>query len=62
MHDTPETRLATLGLQLPEPAPALGNYLPWCIAGDTFMTSGQFPWFAGGVRYRGQLGRDLDLE
>lgn len=62
MHDTPEARLATLGLQLPEPAPALGNYLPWCIAGDTFMTSGQFPWLAGSVRYRGQLGRDLDLE
>ncbi|VXB63062.1 hypothetical protein PSEUDO8BK_30825 [Pseudomonas sp. 8BK] len=31
MRDTPETRLTTLGLQLPEPTSALGNYPPWYI-------------------------------
>lgn len=61
-HILPETRLAALGLTLPKPAPALGNYVPWCIVGNTFMTSGQFPWIDGELQYRGRLGRDLDLE
>ncbi|OZI32670.1 hypothetical protein CEG14_17330 [Bordetella genomosp. 1] len=57
---SPETRLAALSLQLPPLAPPLGHYLPWTIVGDTFMTSGQFPWLGGDLQYRGRLGRELD--
>lgn len=59
---TPEARLAALGLELPAPAPALGNYVPWCIVGNTFMTSGQLPWIDGKLRFRGRLGRELDID
>lgn len=60
--NTPELRLQAAGLHLPRPAPALGNYVPWSIVGNTLMTSGQFPWIDGQLQYRGRLGRDLDLE
>ena len=62
MTITPETRLVELGLPLPAPAPALGNYVPWCIVGNTFMTSGQFPWIDGDLKFCGHLGRELDIE
>jgi len=59
---TPEARLAAMGLTLPSPAPALGNYVPWCIVERTFMTSGQFPWRDGQLLYRGRLGQELDID
>nr|BFD42039.1 Atu1372/SO_1960 family protein [Pseudomonas sp. FFPRI_1] len=59
--NTPEVRLQAAGLTLPTPAPALGNYVPWTIVGNTLMTSGQFPWIDGDLKYRGSLGRDLNL-
>ncbi|WP_248920114.1 Atu1372/SO_1960 family protein [Pseudomonas entomophila] len=52
MLDTPESRLQAVGLTLPSPAPALGNYGPWSIVGNTLMTSGQFPWVDGQLQYR----------
>lgn len=59
---TPESRLADLGLQLPPIAEPLGHYVPWCIVGNTFMTSGQFPWIDGELQFRGRLGRELTPE
>ncbi|MBN0979480.1 RidA family protein [Pseudomonas hygromyciniae] len=59
---TPESRMQAAGISLPVPAPALGNYVPWSIVGNTLMTSGQFPWIDGRLLYRGRLGRDLNLE
>lgn len=59
---TPEDRIKELGLKLPMTAPALGHYEPWCIVGNTFMTSGQFPWIDGDLKYRGRLGKDINLE
>lgn len=59
---TPELRIKELGIELPTTAPALGNYEPWCIIGNTFMTSGQFPWVDGNVKYCGRLGEEINLE
>ena len=62
MSVTPEQRLLNAGLNLPTCPPALGNYVPWAIVGNTLMTSGQFPWVDGTLHYQGRLGRELSLE
>jgi enamine deaminase RidA (YjgF/YER057c/UK114 family) len=59
---TPEQRLAALGLELPPVAGAVANYVPWAITGTLLMTSGQLPWIAGDLKYKGKIGRDLSPE
>ena len=58
MMNTPESRLVAAGLELPEVAAALGNYEPYSIVGSQLMTSGQFPYLQGKLKYQGQLGAD----
>ena len=56
-----ETRLAELGLSLPDaPAPA-ANYVPWVITGNQVFVSGQVSMNQGGL-IRGKLGADLSTE
>ena len=56
-----ETRLAELGVTLPEaPAPA-ANYMPYVIAGDLVHISGQLPMDASGM-ITGKLGNDCSIE
>lgn len=56
-----ETRLAELGLTLPNaPAPA-ANYVPWVISGHQVFVSGQISQSSAGL-IRGKLGADLSTE
>lgn len=56
-----ETRLAELGLSLPDaPAPA-ANYVPWVISGNQVFVSGQVSQNQGGL-IRGKLGADISSE
>jgi enamine deaminase RidA (YjgF/YER057c/UK114 family) len=58
--ESPESRLAALGLVLPAaPAPA-ANYVPWVISGNMLYVSGQISQNAGGF-IRGTLGADMDV-
>ncbi|KGJ05800.1 Enamine deaminase RidA, house cleaning of reactive enamine intermediates, YjgF/YER057c/UK114 family [Paracoccus halophilus] len=53
---TIETRLAELGIELPDaPAPA-ANYVPYVISGDLLYVSGQIS------TVKGRLGADLTVE
>ncbi len=61
MSDT-ATRLAELGLELPEPPRALGAYVPYVVAGDLLCTSGVVPLHGGELRCAGVVGTDLDVE
>ena len=55
-----ESRLADLGVTLPEaPAPA-ANYVPFVIVGTLVHISGQISQDANGL-IKGKLGRDLDV-
>lgn len=54
---TPEERLENLGLQLPPPRPASGNYVCCVRTGNLLFTSGQ-----GTDEYRGKLGEDVTIE
>ena len=54
-----ETRLAELGLTLPDaPAPA-ANYVPWTVVGNTVYVSGQVSQNGDGLMI-GKLGADTD--
>ena len=56
-----ETKLAELGVTLPNaPAPA-ANYAPYVIAGDMVYVSGQISSNADGM-VKGKLGADMDAE
>ena len=56
-----ETKLAELGVTLPNaPAPA-ANYAPYVIAGDMVYVSGQISANADGM-VKGKLGADMDAE
>lgn len=56
-----ETRLAELGVKLPEAAAAAGNYVPYVVAGDMVYISGQLPTGPDGL-IKGKLGDDMSVE
>ncbi len=56
-----ETRLAELGLVLPEPAAPVASYVPVVVAGGMAHVSGQLP-FVEGELVTGRLGEDVSLE
>ncbi|MCL5960633.1 MAG: RidA family protein [Chloroflexi bacterium] len=57
-----EEKLAGLGLRLPEmPSPA-GAYVRAVRVHDLLFISGQLPWVAGELKYRGAVGADLTVE
>jgi len=56
-----ETRLAELGITLPEPAAPVAAYVPVVIAGGLAHVSGQVS-FVDGVLVKGRLGEDVSLE
>ena len=58
---TIESRLAELGIELPEVSPALASYVPVMVHGDTAFVSGQLP-FLNGELATGRLGADVDVE
>ncbi len=56
-----ETRLAELGVTLPDaPAPA-ANYVPYVTVGDTVYVSGQIS-ASNGEMIKGKLGGDMSVE
>ena len=63
MTGTPEDRLASLGVELPELPSALANYLPILRAGEVLYLSGQLPRRAdGSFVYVGKLGGGVSLD
>ena len=61
MTDRIETKLAELGLALPEAAFPVAAYLPAVEAGGLLHLSGQLPFHEGAVM-TGRAGEDRDLE
>ena len=55
------SRLAELGINLPEPAAPVAAYVPAVLAGNLLHISGQVS-FENGQLITGRLGEDLDLE
>jgi enamine deaminase RidA (YjgF/YER057c/UK114 family) len=55
-------RLTELGINLPTPAPAAGNYLPVVMVDGWIHVAGQLPMVAGQLTATGHVGRDLEVE
>lgn len=61
MDTSPEARLRELGIEIPEPAPSVANYVGAVRVGELLFVSGHGPYQNGGYVYLGKLGRDLDV-
>jgi enamine deaminase RidA (YjgF/YER057c/UK114 family) len=59
---SPEERLRQLGIELPPAPPAVGDYAPAIVTGNLLMTSGQLPWIAGDLKFKGKIGAELSIE
>ncbi len=57
---TIETRLAELGVVLPDPPAPAANYVPFVVVGTLVHVSGQISQGAGGL-IKGRLGADMDV-
>ena len=57
---TPETRLDSLGIKLPEPMKPVATYVPYVITGNMLFVSGQVSATADGL-VKGRLGDDMEL-
>ena len=60
--ETPETRLTRLGITLPEPLPAFGEYVPAVRAGDQLWIGGHFGTRADGSIVAGRVGDSLTVD
>ena len=56
-----EDRLQKLGLSVPPPGPAVGNYVGATRSGQIVFVSGHGPTRDGKFLYQGKLTRDLDV-
>lgn len=61
MADTPEQKLAALGLTLPTAAAPAANYVPYVISGWQLHIAGQIPFDEAGALIKGRLGEDFDI-
>jgi enamine deaminase RidA (YjgF/YER057c/UK114 family) len=62
MADDIEARLRSLGLQLPPAPPAVANYVPFTMAGEWLIVSGQLSRAADGTLTVGKVGAELTTE
>ena len=58
---TIDSRLAELGIELPEPVAPVANYVPYVISGNLVFISGQVSIGPDGL-ITGKLGEDVSLE
>ena len=57
-----ESKVAELGITLPEPPKSAGNYIPYVIAGNLLFVSGSGPRLPSGEYQHGKVGRDVTPE
>jgi enamine deaminase RidA (YjgF/YER057c/UK114 family) len=62
MADDIESHLKSIGIELPETAAAVANYVPVSRSGDLLFVSGQLPMKDGKVIWTGTVGDLLSLE
>ena len=60
--ETPEERLAELGLELPPVPEAVADYVTHTQIGPIIYTSGMLPWIGGDLKYKGKMGAELTAE
>ncbi len=62
MAGTIDKRLAEKGIELPQAAAPVANYVPVTIAGKLAFVSGQVTAWNGEFKFKGKLGKDFTVE
>ncbi|MEX2201497.1 MAG: RidA family protein [Dongiaceae bacterium] len=62
MAGTVDKRLAEKGIELPQAAAPVANYVPVAITGNLAFVSGQVTVWNGEFRFKGKLGKDFSVE
>lgn len=62
MSENIDDRLEKLGINLPIPAKAVANYIPFVITRNLIHVSGQIPISNGDLKYVGKLGAELTVD
>lgn len=62
MAGTIEARLKELGIELPNAAKPVANFVPCVQTGNTLFVAGQVTAWNGEYRHVGKVGRDISLE
>lgn len=57
-----EKRLSELGLELPEAAVPVANYVPYAISGSLVYISGQLPLKGGKLMFSGKVGDTVSID
>ncbi len=57
-----DARLAELGIELPQAAAAVANYVPYVIDGKQLWIAGQVPFWNGAVKYTRLVGDGVSVE
>ena len=57
-----EARLQELGLELPEAAAPVANYVPYVIDGKQLWVAGQVPFWNGSIKYTGVVGEAVSVD
>jgi len=57
-----DTRLAELGIELPDAPAPVANYQPYVVSGNLVFLSGQVTIWQGEFKYQGRVGDDLSVE
>ena len=56
-----EARLTELGIELPQPAAPVANYVPFTVSGNLVFISGQICQWNGELRFVGKLGGAISI-
>ncbi|GAB5469526.1 MAG: RidA family protein [Rhodospirillales bacterium] len=62
MTQSVAARLKDLGIEIPEAAAPVANYVGWVRSGDLVFVSGQVTLQGGKPQFIGKLGAEIDLE
>ncbi len=62
MAGTIDAKLKDLGIEIPEPAMPVANYVPFVQVGQTLFLSGQVPLVDGKPQYLGKVGAEVSVE
>ena len=62
MSGTIEARLETLGIELPNAAKPIANFVPCVQTGRTLFVSGQISVWNGELRHVGKVGAEISIE
>ena len=55
-----EEKIKELGYEIPAAPKPVASYIPATVVGDLVFTAGQIPFLNGEIKYKGQVGKELN--